>query len=143
MNPLASLGNSKLGSNQNLSRSISLSIFDHNENEIFIQTNPTEPIRMIIPRDPNLIIPPMILQNLTSDNNTIHNYSFYLSYIKITATISISIHFEIHPLDSSLGYLFIYKFDQTPVLNSSISLIDGWTLLCPSGKRKFHIYNLK
>ncbi|CAF4402529.1 unnamed protein product, partial [Adineta steineri] len=27
--------------------------------------------------------------------------------------------------------LFIYKFDQTPQLNSSINLIDGWTLFCP------------
>ena len=30
----------------------------------------------------------------------------------------------------NLSYLFIYKFDQLPQLNSSIHLIDGWTIFC-------------
>ncbi|CAF3751894.1 unnamed protein product, partial [Rotaria sp. Silwood1] len=132
MNPLASFGNSKSGSNQNLSRSISLSIHVHNENEISLQTTLTEPIQLIIPRDPNLIIPSMILQNVTSINNTAHNQLFYFNYINITNNLSVSIHFEVHPLNISLGYLFIYKFDQTPLLNSSINPIDRWTLFCPS-----------
>ena len=57
MEPLASFGNSKVQSNTNLSRSISLSILDQNGNEISIQTNLSHPIEIIIPRDPNLIIP--------------------------------------------------------------------------------------
>ncbi|CAF4397681.1 unnamed protein product, partial [Adineta steineri] len=40
----------------------------------------------------------------------------------------------------SLAYLFIYKFDQTPLLNSSINLIDGWTLFCPFNLTNDGIY---
>ncbi|CAF1681875.1 unnamed protein product, partial [Adineta ricciae] len=49
-------------------------------------------------------------------------------------------HFEIHPLNTSLAYLFIYKFDQSPQLNSSINLIDGWALFCPSTLTSENIY---
>ncbi|CAF3980133.1 unnamed protein product [Rotaria sp. Silwood2] len=140
MNPLAPFGNSKSGLNQNLSRSISLSILDHNENEISIRTNLIEPIQLIIPRDPNLIIPSMILQNVTSTNNTPHNQLFYLNYINITNNLTVSIHFEVYPLNINLAYLFIYKFDETPLLNSSINLIDGWTLFCPSDLTNENIY---
>ncbi|CAF1677637.1 unnamed protein product, partial [Adineta steineri] len=91
----------------------------------------SHPIEIIIPRDPNIIIPPMILQNVTSMNSTPHNQLFDLHYLNITSSLSISIHFEIQPLNTSLAYLFIYKFDQLPQLNTSINSIDGWTLFCP------------
>jgi hypothetical protein len=131
MEPLAPFGNSKSQANTNVSRSISLSILDQYGNEVAIQTNASHPIEIIIPHDPNLIIPQMILQNVTSMNSTPHNQLFYLQYLNITSVLSISVHFEMRPLNTSLAYLFIYKFDQTPLLNSSINLIDGWTLFCP------------
>jgi hypothetical protein len=137
MNPLASFGSSKSESNTNLSRSISLSILDQNGNEISVETNANQSIEIMIPRDPNLIISPMNLQNVTSINSTNQNLLFYLNYINITTSLSISIHFEIHPLNPNISYLFIYKYDQTPQLNSSINLIDGWTLFCPSGHLQF------
>jgi hypothetical protein len=137
MEPLASFGNSSSQPNTNVSTSITLSIFDQNGNEVSIETNEDQLIEIIIPRDPNLIISSMILQNVTSMNSIPHNQLFDLHYINITNTFTISVHFEIHPLNSSLAYLFIYKFDQTPQLNSSISQIDGWTLLCPS--TSFHL----
>jgi hypothetical protein len=56
--PLASFGNSKSQSHTNLSRSVSLSILDLNENEVAIE--------IIIPQDPNFIIPKMIVQNVIS-----------------------------------------------------------------------------
>ncbi|CAF1681113.1 unnamed protein product [Adineta ricciae] len=68
----------------------------------------------------------MNLQNVTS----ISNLLFSFSYVNITNSIPISIHFEIQSLNSSLSYLFIYKFDQKPQLNSSINEIDGWNLFC-------------
>jgi hypothetical protein len=138
MQPLASFGNSTVQSNTNLSRSILLSVLDQNGNEVSIKTNATHPIEIIIPRDPNLIIPEMILQNVTSMNVTPHNQLFHLQYLNITTSLPISVHFEIEPLNASLAYLFIYKFDQLPQLNSSINQIDGWTLLCPSSKVLFH-----
>jgi len=127
MQPLASADQSNSQSNTNLSRSISFSILDQNGNEVLIETNSTNPIELIIPRDPNLIIPSMILQNVTS---TPHYQLFNLHYVNITSTLPISVHLEIHPLDATIGYLLIYKFDGIPQLNQS----DGWTLFCPSSK---------
>ena len=127
--PLSPLGNAKT-LNTNLSTSISLSLFDQDGNEIPFQTNVDHPIEILIPRDPNLIIPKMILQN--TSNFAPHQQIFNLQYINITSDVEISVHWEIQPLNSSVAYLFIYRFDQTPQLNSSLNLIDGWTLLCPS-----------
>jgi hypothetical protein len=137
MHPLASFGTSAVQSNTNLSTSISLSILDQYGNEVPIQTNISQPIQIIIPRDPNLIIPSMNLQNVTSIP---HNQIFNLHYVNITSTLAVSIHLEIHPLDTTLAYLFIYKFDQSPKLNSSINQIDGWTLFCPSNLTNESIY---
>ena len=137
MQPLASADQSSSQSNTNLSRSISLSLLDQHGNEILIQTNLTHPIELIIPRDPNTIIPSMTLQNVSSFNSTPHYQLFNLHYINITTILPISVHFEMHPLNTSLGYLFIYKFDTSPILNSTINEIDGWTLFCPSSKFYF------
>ncbi|CAF1191151.1 unnamed protein product [Adineta steineri] len=140
MKPLASFGNSTIESHTNLSTLISLSILDQYGNEIPVQTNLSNPIEILIPRDPNLIIPEMILKNVTSMNTTPHNQIFNLNYVNITSTLTVSIHFEIHPLNTTFAYLFIYKFDQSPQLNSSINQIDGWTLLCPSNLTNESIY---
>ncbi|CAF4248868.1 unnamed protein product, partial [Adineta steineri] len=128
VDPLASFGNFQ---NTNLSRSISLSIIDQNGNEVSFQAHQNNPIKLIIPRDPNVLIPSMYLQNVTTTNPTINNLLFNYHYINITSSLPISVHFEIHSLNTNLAYLFIYKFDQTPQLNSSINLIDGWTMFCP------------
>ncbi|CAF1380176.1 unnamed protein product, partial [Rotaria sordida] len=137
MDTLAPFGNF---SNTNLSNTVALSILDRNGNEVSLKTDHSNPIRIIIPRDPNLLIPEMYLQNVTSINSTNQNLLFNLHYINITSSLSISLHFEIQPLNIILGYLFIYKFDQTPQLNSSINSIDGWTLFCPSNLTNENIY---
>ena len=117
--PIAPFGNS---ASTNLSRSVSLSGFDSNE--------------IFIPRDPNRVIPSMILQNVTS---TFHQQqqSFNLHYVNITSVLSISVHIEIEPLNSSVAYEFIYKFDQIPRVNQ----IDGWTRFCPSEFHKYFLDN--
>ena len=79
--PLASMGNLKSESNTNLSRSVSFSLFDQFENEIPLQVNSLQPIELIIPRDRNLIIPSMSLQNVTQSNSTQHNQIFNLHFI--------------------------------------------------------------
>ena len=137
MQPLASADQSQ--SNTNLSRSISLSILDRNGNEITIPTTLDHPYRFVIPRDPNLIIPAMTLQNVTSLNTTPHHLLFNLHYINLVqaTNLSISVHTEIKPLNTTLGYLFIYRFDQSPQLNSSINQIDDWTVFCPSSNLLF------
>ena len=130
--PLASFANS---ANTNVSRSISFSLFDSNGNEISLDY----PIQILIPRDPNRIVPPMILQNITS--STLHQQLFNLHYVNITTILSISVHIEIEPVNSTVAYLLIYKFDQIPEINQSIYQIDGWSILCPENFHSFFVDN--
>ena len=129
MEPLASDGKSHSQLHTNLSRSVSLTILQQDGTEISLRTSThSPPIEFFIPRDPNSITPPMILHNITS---LPHNQSFYIHHVNITSILPISVHIEIDPLASNRSYLFIYTFDQYPLINSSIAHIDGWTLLCP------------
>lgn len=89
---------------------------------------------MIIPRDPNLVIPSMTLQNVSESTSTPHNQLFNLHFVNITTSLPVSVHIEIEPLNINLNYLFIYRFDRSPVLNSLINETDGWTLFCSSSK---------
>jgi hypothetical protein len=133
--PLALAGNYHVPSYTNLSRSFSLSILDENEKNIEIKTNFTNPIEFFIPRDPNLILPSMFFQNVTSINNT-NLLLFHFHALNLTQTnpnLTFSIHLEIHPLDTNLSYLLIYKFDDKPQLNS----FDGSKLFCPSSSFVF------
>ncbi|CAF1401522.1 unnamed protein product [Adineta steineri] len=124
-------------SNTNLSRSVSLTVLDLYGNEIPLRTNLNEKIELIIPRDPNIIIPSMTLQNVTSIQTKSHYQIFNLHFINLQQSQSVnnrsvSLIFEMKPLDITQSYLLIYRFDSSPQLNSSINQIDGWSLLCPS-----------
>lgn len=135
MQPLAPAGNSESpGGVTNLSTSMSLSLLDQSGNDVPILASVEHPIEFIIPRDVNVVVSPMVLQNVTSLNG--HNRSFNLHFVNITqnSNLTVSLHFEMHPLNTSLGYLLIYKFDGAPQLNSSINQTDGWSLFCPSGE---------
>ena len=118
-------------STTNLSRLISLSILDQDGKEISIRTNSTNPFEIIIPRDPNVHITDMILQDVLS---TSQDQFFNLHQIDITSSLTISVHFEIQPLNPNISYLFIYKFDGIPQWNSKIKAIDGWTVFCSSSE---------
>jgi len=133
MQPLASIGASRSQTNTNLSTTISLSVLDQNGNDVPIHASIDHPIEFIIPRDINMIVSPMALQNVTTMNDN-HNRIFNLHFVNITqsnSNLTVSLHFEMHPLNTSLGYLLIYRFDDSPQLNSSINQTDGWSLLCP------------
>ena len=140
MQPLASAGTSRSQSNTNLSTSVALSLFDANGNEVAVRADPDHPIELFIPRDPNRVIPPMTLQNVTPLADSPHRQLFNLHFINITSQLPISVHFEMRPLNPTLAYLIIYRFDTTPQLNSSINLIDGWTSFCPSRLSKNGVY---
>ena len=131
MQPLASASNNRVQSNTNLSTSLALSLLDASGNDIPISTNRSHPIELVILRDPNVIIPAMALQNVTAIDASPTNNAFHLHFNNITSPLPISVHFEMRPLKTSLAYLFIYRFDGAPQLNSSVQLIDGWTLFCP------------
>ena len=132
--PLAVSDDLRSQANTNLSRSVSLSIVDENGNETAVRTTSDQPIELIIPRDPNLVLPPMTLQNVSLKSSVALNSQTYnLHHVNLgSQASSAALHFEMRPSDASLGYLLIYRFDSSPQLNRSISLIDGWTRFCPS-----------
>lgn len=134
MEPLAAFGNSKIRSNTNLSRTISFSILDANQKEVAVQTDGNTSIEIVIPRDPNLSIPPLLLHNVTALNSSAHNLTLHFHHFVVNVSLPVSVHWEMEPLNTSLAYLFVYRFDQLPQLNESTSNIDGWTLFCPSGE---------
>ena len=110
---------------------MSLSIFDQNGNEMAIAATGSDRVELIIPRDPNLTLPPMSLQNATALNLVRHAKTFNLHFVNLTAFRSaISLHLEMRPLLTNLSYLLVYKFDGTPQVNSSVQEMDGWSLLC-------------
>jgi hypothetical protein len=109
----------------NLSRSISLSILDEYGKDISINNR----IQLIIPRDPNLLISKLFLQNVTNQK---FFFNFHLVYLKQ----NFSIHFEFQRLNKNLSYLIIYKFDSPPQLTSAINDIDDWDLFCSEKKNE-------
>ena len=117
-----------------MSRSLSLTLLDSNGEELLIRTSMTNPIEFFIPRDPLLIFPSMIFVDvLALQQNTLdqhHRQIFNLYLINLTTDSSMSLHLDFRPLNVNLSYLLIYRFDQSPHLNHSISLIDGWTCFC-------------
>jgi hypothetical protein len=131
--------------NTNLSTLLSITFLDENSNEIPVHTSADQAIELLIPRDVNTVVPPMILQNVSivSTNSSINNRQFNLHFINITQSntnISVSVHFEMRSFNLSLGYMMIYKFDGIPQLNSLINQIDGWSLMCPSSKWCLNIF---
>lgn len=139
MTPLASHGASQASSSTttNTSRSVSMTLLDATGKElpVTLSSNTSQKIEIRIPRDPSIQLPAMSYENVTSLNNTVHRLIFNLHYVNITSQLPISVHVEMKPINASLSYLFIYRFDQSPQLNTSIRIIDGCTLFCPQSKR--------
>jgi hypothetical protein len=110
---------------------MSLVFMDLNGNEIPVFAHADQPIELIIPRDPNIIRTPFARQNLSHIQQ--HNQTFNSHLVKLLRnnSLTVSVHFEIHPLNETRGYCLIYRFDDIPQINASIQLFDGWSLLCP------------
>ena len=132
MQPLAPAGSSSSQPTTNLSTSIALSVLNQNGQDILLAASFDRPIEFIIARDPNMPIAPMSLQNVTAMNRTKQPLNLY--FVNITqpnSNLTVSVHLELRPLNSTVGYLYIDKFDGTPLLNTSINQIDDWSLFCP------------
>lgn len=96
--------------------------------------NPTHPVQLRIPRDGNFLLPAMILENVTGDNQSLHLKMLDIEQLQPNPNQTISIHFEIQPLNTNLSYLFIYQFDDRTPWVESTDQLDGWTTLCASSK---------
>ena len=135
--PLSLNDDYRIPSITNFSRSVSFSIVDENGNNIRIKTDLLNPIKIIIPRDPNLIIPKMFLQNVTQKNILFNYHKIDLQELNFSSYL---IHFEFNSLDKNLSYLLIYQFDSLPELTNSVSNIQNWTLFCSVNKNQIFDY---
>lgn len=106
---------------------MSLSLLDRHGNAVQIEGNDRYVTEIIIPRDPNIIIPPMTEQNVTFLNQSFHIKLMDLKEIQPDEDQTISIHFEIHPFEKNLSYVFIYQFDRSIQSDH----VDGLILFCP------------
>ena len=129
MAPCVHNGNNE--TNIGTSQSISISFSDNNGNEIEIKNSPRL-IDLWIPRDTNTPKPSIVYVNVSEHGN---NRTDELFPIGITTnTLNSSIHVEFLPLNLSVGYLVLLKFNMTPKINATIQSYDQWQLFCPSGK---------
>ena len=113
-----------------MSTTISLTVVDQHGREIPIQATEDQPIEFFIPRDPNLPLPEFRLQNAISRTSD-EPFNLSLNQFVTNKNLTVSVHFELRPLDINLGYLFIYQFDRPAQLNSGKKDIDDWDLFCP------------
>ena len=113
-----------------LSHTVSISFSETDGNEIPI-SNSSQLIDVWIPRDPNSPRLSPIYVN-TSFNNRPGSQLFPIAF-NVTSS-NASIHLEFAPLNSSVGYVILLKFNMTPKLNSTYQDYDSWRLFCPQGK---------
>ena len=128
---LAPFGNDKQSFHTNFSRTISLSLLAENGAEVSIKTSPNDPFVVVIPNDPEVFQPEMFVQSVASASNL---SLFNNHYVPLTPSKPASIQLEFQSLNRNLSYLLVYRFDQLPIFNTSVSLIDGGTLFCSTNQ---------
>ena len=131
--PMAScVHNGNNETNIGKSQSISVSFSENNGNEVEIR-NSGRLIDIWVSRDVNIPRP-----NVTYVNSSEHinnNTESDLFPIGITTSIlNSSIHVELLPVNVSVGYLFLLKFNMRPKINETFQSYHHWKLFCPSGK---------
>jgi len=73
------------------------------------------------------------LTRIANNKNISEKQELFTIGLKLETQNS-SIHIEISPFDSSVGYLVLLKFNMTPRINSKFGQdYDNWKLFCPSG----------
>ena len=120
------------GNNESLigmSASIGLSLYDRNVNEIVI-TQIQTPIDLIIERDKNVPLNSFQYINTTQ----IQVSSFYLPNGFNLTMNNASIHIELKPLNWSIGYVFVFKLGNIPIINSTYTDFTAFSIFCPGIK---------
>jgi hypothetical protein len=122
-----------------MSRSVSLSLFDADGTTLSVN-NLSSPIKITIPRDSNLILPSMTLENITGQTVSTtanNNRQFSLYYVNVTSpspSLTLSATFEFKSDNAALGFMVIFRFDAIPILNSSMNQTNGYQVFCPAGE---------
>ena len=126
--PMAVSGHN--GNNESLigrSNEIGLCFYDENANEIKI-TKTNTPIDMQIPRDTNILS--YYVVNATKIKFLPPQF-FITNVFSITAN-NVSIHIELKPMNLSVGYLFILKLGNVPIINATYADFTSSRIFCPS-----------
>ena len=126
-----------------LSQSFSVGFSDYNGNEVEIPTSSKSIIDIWISRDLNFLQNSKIkLMNASSlKNNGTESQLYPISFTK--TAMNSSLHIEFSPLNFSIGYLVLLKFNSTPKINSTLQEFDSWKMFCPAGKNKTNFHQSK
>ena len=112
-----------------MSNSIGLTVYDESAKEIII-TKTNSPIDIFIQRDSNQ--PEFLFYYINTSNINLLPTQFYLTNaFNVTSTNS-SIHIELKPLNSSIGYVIVMKLGSIPLINSSYADYTSFKIFCPS-----------
>ena len=113
------------------SGTVSLSFFDENRNKIKVSNSRT-PIEFWIPRE-KYVESTKPFQFVHALNITLSPYSKFIPFgFTINKVVNASLHIQIKPNDTNLGYLALLKFNATPFLNSSYKDYDSFRIFCPN-----------
>ena len=136
MQRLAPMNNLQYHLRTDFSRSVSVSVLDERLSDSPIMINHDKPIEMFLPRDPKLTVPPMIFHNVTSfgDNQIFHFHRVSFDHLSTNENFPFSSHLEVHPLNTSVSYFFVYKFDAPSRFENIINEIDGRKVFCAQSK---------
>jgi hypothetical protein len=120
----------------NLSTSVSLAVLDRDGQEMNLTSaSGGVPFEFIIPRDPNAPVASMVVQNVTmlSDDHR-HALLYQLYHVSLNQSNGwpVSVHIDVRPLNVSVSYVVVYRFDGAPQVNRSMQVVDGWMMLCGS-----------
>ena len=120
------------------SSSISLSFFDSNGVPLPI-TNSKKPIDIYIPRVGLTKNDTDFVYVNSTNLKLINGFKFLPSALNIKSN-NASFHVQIKKISPNLniGYLIVFKFGDTPFINSSISKWDDFKVLCPSGMTYYY-----
>ena len=129
-------GDSRMSS----SRSLSIVLLDEKGEKISLKINEDDPLELIIPRDPNLFIPPMFSINVTRINQNLARARFYFQTVDFQRTTndrSVSFHLEMRPSISNRSYLFVYQLG----LITSWKQFNRWKFFCPQSINQTRLFS--
>ena len=115
------------------SASIDLSFYDANGAVISVK-NTRSPIDMWIPRDPTM--GNVSFQYVNVSNLTVSSKLQFLANAFTIKSDNASIHIQIKPVASYIGYVVLLKLGYTPIVNTTHADYDFMKVLCPQSSKK-------
>jgi hypothetical protein len=116
------------------SSSVDLEFFDQYNNPITVVNVPT-PIQLWIPR--NVFTYTYDYANVT--NQSLSSAVQIMPILVTANSTNASIHIQLRAKRPNVGYLFLFKFGATPILNSTYKNYDYWKIFCPNSTDHYNL----